>query len=114
MSNQSRKARGMRTQLVGARYLQVNGFPHAESTGSGRSGTDILGCVGIDWEVKARTGFEPLAALKQLKERSKEGLLGLFIMRLNGQGEESVKDWLVGMRFEDAVTLLRGNGYGDK
>lgn len=95
-------------------YLAENGFPFAESTGAGRSGTDITGTIGIDWEVKARTGFEPMAAIKQLKERSKVGLLGLVLMRLNGQGEESVKDWVVILRFEDAVELLRGSGYGDK
>ena len=95
-------------------YLAEHGFPFAESTGAGRSGTDITGCVGIDWEVKARTGFEPMAAIKQLKDRSKGGILGLFLMRLNGQGEETVQDWLVGMRFQDAVELLREAGYGDK
>lgn len=112
MANQSRKHRGYRTQKVGADFLNANGFPHAVSTGAGRSGTDITGCEGIDWEVKARTGFEPMAAIKQLKERAKEGILGLVLMRLNGQGEESVKDWVVILRFEDAVSLLRGSGYG--
>ena len=112
--SRSRVHRGMRSQKVIALYLADNGFPFAESTGSGRSGTDVTGVVGVDIEVKARAGFEPLAALRQLKERSKVGLLGLFIMRLNGQGEENVKDWLVGMRLEDAVNLLRGSGYGDK
>ena len=113
MATQSRKHRGYRTQKVGADFLNVNGFPNAVSTGAGRSGTDITGCAGIDWEVKARTGFEPMSAIRQLKERAKEGVLGLVLMRLNGQGEESVKDWVVIMRFEDAVNLLRGNDYGD-
>ncbi len=114
MASQTRKHRGYRSQKVAALYLAESGFPFAESTGAGRSGTDITGCVGIDWEVKARTGFEPMAAIKQLKERAKEGVLGLVLMRLNGQGEESVKDWVVIMRFEDAVNLLRGSGYGEK
>lgn len=114
MSNQSRKSRGMRSQLVAARYLNVNGFPYAESTGAGRSGADITGVGDLDFEVKARTGFEPMAAIKQLKERAKEGILGLVLMRLNGQGEESVKDWVILIRFEDAVKLLRGNGHGEK
>jgi hypothetical protein len=26
--------------------------------------------VGIDWEVKARTGFNPSAAIQQLKDRA--------------------------------------------
>jgi len=114
MPSQSRKHRGYRSQKVAAMYLAENGFPFAESTGAGRSGTDITGCVGIDWEVKARTGFEPMAAIKQLKERARDGVLGLVLMRLNGQGEESIKDWVVILRFEDAVKLLRESGYGDK
>ena len=114
MASQSRKARGMRSQKVGAEYLQSNGFPHALSTGAGRSGTDITGIEGMDWEVKARTGFDPLGAIRQLRERAKEGVLGVVLLRLNGQGEESVGDWMVCLRFEDAVKLLRGNGYGEK
>lgn len=112
MASQSRKHRGYATQRIGAKYLQANGFPHALSTGAGRSGTDITGIEGMDWEVKARTGFDPLGAIRQLKERAKEGVLGVVLLRLNGQGEESVGDWMVCLRFEDAVTLLRGNGYG--
>ena len=54
MPSQSRKHRGYRSQKVLANYLVDNGFPFAESTGAGRSGSDITGCVGIDFEVKAR------------------------------------------------------------
>ena len=111
MASQSRKHRGYRSQKVLAEYLAVNGFPYAESTGAGRSGTDITGTIGIDWEVKARTGFNPAAAIAQLKERDK-GLLGLVVSRLNGQGEKSVDDWVCLLRLEDAVKLLREAGYG--
>ena len=113
MASQSRKHRGYRSQKVLAMYLAENGFPFAESTGAGRSGSDITGTVGIDWEVKARTGFNPAAAIAQLKERDK-GLLGLVVLRLNGQGEKSVDDWVCLLRLEDAVKLLRDAGYGDK
>ena len=95
-------------------YLAENGFPFAESTGAGRSGTDITGCVGIDWEVKARTGFNPSSAVKQLKDRAKSKILGLVCLRLNGQGEEKVKDWVVVLRLEDMASLLREAGYGEK
>lgn len=114
MASQSRKHRGYRSQKVLAMYLAENGFPFAESAGAGRSGSDITGCIGIDWEVKARTGFNPSTAIAQLKERAKKNILGLVCLRLNGQGEQKVKDWVVLLRLEDAVTLLRGAGYGDK
>ena len=86
MPSQSRKHRGYRTQKVWAEYLAENGFPYAESTGAGRGGTDITGTVGIDWEIKARTGFNPAAAIAQLKDRESDDL-GIVVLRLNGQGE---------------------------
>lgn len=113
MASQSRKHRGYRSQKVLAMYLAENGFSFAESTGAGRSGSDVTGTVGIDWEVKARTGFNPAAAIAQLKDRSK-GDLGIVVLRLNGQGEKTVGDWVSIMRTEDLVWLLREAGYGDK
>lgn len=113
MASQSRKHRGYRSQKVVANYLAVNGFPFAESTGAGRVGSDITGTVGIDWEVKARTGFNPAAAIKQLKDR-KEKDLGVVVLRLNGQGEKAITEWVCLLRLEDAVHLLREAGYGDK
>jgi hypothetical protein len=114
MPSQSRKHRGYRSQKVLANYLVDNGFPFAESTGAGRSGTDVTGTVGIDWEVKARTGFNPAAAIAQLKDRASEKDLGVVVLRLNGQGEKSVGDWVMLVRLEDGVKLLREAGYGDK
>ena len=111
--SQSRKHRGYRSQKVLADYLASNGFPFAESTGAGRSGSDITGCIGVDWEVKARTGFNPSSAIKQLKDRARKKVLGVVCLRLNGQGEKSIADWVVVLRLEDAVNLLREAGYGE-
>lgn len=113
MASQSRKHRGYRSQKVLAMYLAENGFPFAESTGAGRSGSDITGCVGIDWEVKARTGFNPAAVIAQMKERNNGKDIQLAVLRLNGQGEKSVGDWVALTRLETLVELLREAGYGD-
>lgn len=113
MASQSRKHRGYRSQKVLAMYLAENGFPFAESTGAGRSGSDITGCVGIDWEVKARTGFNPAAVIAQMKERNNGKDIQLAVLRLNGQGEKSVGDWVALTRLETLVDLLREAGYGD-
>ena len=113
MASQSRKHRGYRSQKVLALYLAENGFPFAESTGAGRSGSDITGCVGIDWEVKARTGFNPAAVIAQMKERNNGKDIQLAVLRLNGQGEKSVGDWVALTRLETLVELLREAGYGD-
>ena len=113
MASQSRKHRGYRSQKVVALYLAENGFPFAESTGAGRSGSDITGCVGIDWEIKARTGFDPGAVIRQMKDRDNGKDIQLAVLRLNGQGEQSVGDWVALTRLETLVELLRDAGYGD-
>ena len=112
MSSQSRKHRGYRTQRVAAEHLAANGFPHAEHVGAGRAGSDITGCVGIDWEVKARRNLDLPALMRQLDERAQDGVLGLGLIRPDGMGEASVGRWPVVLCFDDAIALLRAAGYG--
>jgi len=114
MPSQSRKHRGYRSQKVVAMYLAEHGFPYAESTGAGRPGTDITGTVGIDWEVKARKDFSPGATIKQLKDRHNGKDLPVAVLRLNGQGEANVGEWVTLLRLEDFVGLLRDAGYGEQ
>ncbi|CAB4174625.1 hypothetical protein UFOVP965_62 [uncultured Caudovirales phage] len=113
MPSQSRKHRGYRSQKVVAMYLAKHGFPFAESTGAGRSGTDITGTIGIDWEVKARKDFSPSTTIKQLKDRHNGKDLPVAVLRLNGQGEANVGEWVTLLRLEDFVNLLHDAGYGD-
>lgn len=110
--SRARKDRAMRTQLVVAEWFGVNGFPHAESTGSGRSGVDVKGMVGMAPEVKARADWSPLAWIRQAVRNSK-GALPFVVARMNGQGEATVADWPVIMRLEDFTALIRAAGYGD-
>lgn len=110
MTSQSRRSRGMRTQLVAARYLAERIWPHAESTGSGRPGADILGTPGVSIEVKARRDLAPLEWIKQAE---KYPGLPLVIFRPDGLGEASVGKWPVLLRLDDAITLLQEAGYGD-
>ena len=111
-TNTSRKARGMRTQKVVAEWFQSNGFPHAESTGSGRAGVDILGLIGFAVEVKAR---RDLALTEWLRQAAKESRVGLpvVIHRPDGFGEASVAAWPVTMTLATFTTLVREAGYGE-
>ena len=86
-------------------------FPYAEPTGAGRQGKDILSTPGVWFELKARTGFNPLAALKQIEVES-ESEHGIAVLRMNGQGEKSIYDWVVCMRVSTMKDLLREAGYG--
>jgi hypothetical protein len=109
---QSRKHRGYRTQRVVAERFAANGFPHAEPVGAGRAGTDILGLVGIDVEVKARRGLNIKALMDQLNERAQDGVLGIGVLRPDGMGEASIGKWPVVICLDDAIALLRAAGYG--
>lgn len=110
MASQSRKARGMRTQLVVARWFQEHGWPYAESVGAGRSGSDITGMPSLACEIKARSDLQPLAWLKQAEANAG---LPFVIFRPNGMGEQSVGQWGVMLRLERFTELLRLAGFGD-
>ena len=109
---QSRKHRGYRSQRVVAERFAANGFPHAEPVGAGRSGSDIVGLVGIDVEVKARRDLNMVGLMKQLNARAEDGILGIGVIRPDGMGEASIGTWPVVMCLDDAIALLRAAGYG--
>jgi hypothetical protein len=110
-NNNSRRHRGFQTQAIVARYLREHGWPYAESAGSGRSGSDITGVLDLDIECKARTGFSPLAAMKQQEDRA-TGQFPFAVLRMDGQGEASIGAWPCVIRLDNLVGLLRQAGYG--
>ena len=110
--SQHRKHRGYRTQRVVAERFAANGFPHAEPVGAGRAGSDIVGLVGIDIEVKARRGLNIKALMDQLDERAQDGVLGIGVIRPDGMGEANVGKWPAVMCLDDLIPLLRAAGYG--
>jgi len=107
-----RKHRGYTSQRIVADFLRVNGWPYAEPVGAGRDGSDITGLLDIDVEVKARRGFDPLAAMRQQAERTTDGVLSFAVLRMDGQGEKSIEDWPTVIAFGTFVQLLRAAGYG--
>lgn len=110
---QHRKHRGYASQRIVANYLRSNGFPYAEPVGAGRSGSDITGVLGIDFEVKARRGLVIAETIKQLADRAQDDTVGIGVLRMDGQGEQSIGDWPCIVRFEDLIALIRDAGYGE-
>lgn len=110
---QHRKHRGYQTQRIVAAYLKGRGWPHAYAIGAGEAGDDIQGTLDIAVEVKARTGFSPLAAIRQMQARRREGALPFAVLRMDGTGETTIDDWPCVIRLEDLVAVLREAGYGD-
>ena len=111
MARQSRKYRGYDTQRIVAEYLQANGWEHALPVGAGRSGSDITGIPGLDIEVKARTKLDLAGLMRQLSERKSSTGMGVGVLRLNGQGEKSVAEFVAVLTLSDLVYLLKANGY---
>jgi hypothetical protein len=97
---------------VVAEHFAANGFPHAEPVGAGRAGSDIVGLVGIDVEVKARRDLNLVGLMKQLDARAKDGVLGIGVVRPDGMGETTVGMWPAVMCLDDLIALLRAAGYG--
>lgn len=107
--SQHRKHRGYATQRIIAEYLQSEGWTHALPVGAGRDGSDITGIEGLDIEIKARTRLDLSGLVRQLQNR-KSGL-GVGVLRLNGQGEKSVKEYVAVLTLADLVYLLKASGY---
>lgn len=103
----ARRARGAQTERIAETYWRENGWPYA--TVRRGVGTDLENTPGLSVEIKARRDFSPLAWLRQAS--AKVGL-PIAIVRPDGMGPAQVGKWLVVMRHEDALALLREAGYG--
>ena len=108
--SQSRKHRGYATQRIVADYLRSQGWEHALPVGAGRDGSDVTGIEGLDIEIKSRTRLDLAGLMKQLSDRRTE-CMGVGVMRLNGQGEKSVEQFVAVLTLADLVYLLKASGY---
>jgi hypothetical protein len=109
--SQSRKHRGYATQRIVAEYLQQQGWQHALPVGAGRDGSDVTGIPNVDIEIKARTKLDLAGLMRQLSERKKDTGLGVGVLRLNGQGEKSVEQFVAVLTLADLAYLLKASGY---
>lgn len=109
--SQSRKHRGYATQRIVADYLREQGWEHALPVGAGRDGSDVTGIDGLDIEIKARTNLDLPALMRQLSERKRDAGLGVGVLRLNGQGEKSVEQFVAVLTLADLTYLLKASGY---
>ncbi len=61
---------------------------------------------------KARAGLPISETMAQLKRRRRETGLGVGVLRMNGQGEKAIGDWVAILTFDDLIHLLKAAGYG--
>jgi len=109
--SQSRKHRGYAAQRIVAEYLQAQGWKHALPVGAGREGSDVTGIPNVDIEIKARTKLDLSGLMRQLSERKHTNGLGVGVLRLNGQGEKSVEQFVAVLTLADLAYLLKASGY---
>jgi hypothetical protein len=112
MTSQHRKHRGYATQRIVANYLRGQGWAFAEPVGAGRAGSDITGTPSLDWEVKARRGFNPTEAMKQSADRAKSGVIPIVVLRPDGWGEAKIADFPAIVPLSVMTYLLKEAGYG--
>ena len=98
----ARQRRGRRTNVVVADWLREHGWPDAEPTYGSEPGRDVQKVPGHSIEVKARYGLDLKAWLAQADSYA-DGDTSCVVIRLNGQGEKSVGEFLVVRRLEDDV-----------
>ena len=109
-TNASRKKRGSETQVAVARWFATHGWPYAESTGAGRTGSDVTGIPGLACEVKARRELRITAWLRQATTGTG---LPFVVHRPDGMGPVAIGNWPVTLRLADFTRLLHAAGYGD-
>jgi hypothetical protein len=109
--SQHRKHRGYASERIVAEYLRTQGWPYAEPTGAGRSGSDLTGLIGVDVEIKARRALDLTGTIRQQAARAKDGVIPIAVIRPDGYGPARVAEWPVVMPLSVAAQLLRDAGY---
>lgn len=118
------RVRGVALQLALARYL-AQWWPSAESAGSGRQGTDILGTPGVVWECKTAREFRPLEWCKQAQGHAlcncaqmcapgcdgDTGDVAVTVYIPNGIGAKGMGSAIAMMPLDEMVRLLGKAGY---
>jgi hypothetical protein len=97
--------RGIRLQNALARYLTA-WWPSAESAGSGRPGTDILGTPGIVWECKTAREFRPAEWVRQARSHTRSDELPVVVYWPDGVGEGSPQCAMAILPLPELVTVL--------
>lgn len=121
------RARGGRLQNALAGYL-TRWWPHAESAGAGRQGTDVLGTPGVVWECKTamdfKRDFKPTAWVRQSQEHgcnctptcrpmceAPSGALPVVVYFPAGIGKENTGNALAILPVHVLMSLLEDAGY---
>lgn len=108
------RARGNRLQNALAAYL-ARWWPHAESAGAGRNGTDVIGTPGVVWECKTATDFKrdfrPAAWTQQAAGHARPGDIPVTVYFPPGIGKENTSIALAIVPLHVLMRLLVDGAY---
>jgi hypothetical protein len=109
--------RGRALQNALAGWLAAEGWPHAESAGAGRKGSDVTGTPGIVWECKTARNFKRDFRPQQWAAQSRahangSGDIPVTVYFPNGIGARSCGDTIAMIPARVLVRLLHEAGYG--
>lgn len=108
------RARGSALQNALAAYLAA-WWPHAESAGAGRQGTDVLGTPGVVWECKTaddfRRDFRPAAWIRQARTHATGADVPVVVYFPRGIGALSTYAAMAIVPMHVLMQLLNEAGY---
>lgn len=108
------RARGGVLQNALARYL-IPWWPHAESAGAGRQGTDVLGTPGVVWECKTaddfKRDFRPQQWISQARAHARADDVPVVVYFPRGIGEANTPNALAILPVHVLIRMLEEAGY---
>ena len=110
------KAKGTAAETAVVKYLSGQGFPLAQRralSGALDQG-DVTGTPCLTFEVKNHKSYQFQAWLREAEvEKNNAGAdFCPLIVKPNGVGLSSVKDWFFVLTMDEGMALLRAAGYG--
>ena len=127
-----RVSRGRQSQEWLAERLRDEGWTDAKSRSASLPGMDVYDVPGLAPEVKATEGQDFTGALRQAQKNAGDNpcdfhketagsasadcndctrALPFVVYRPRGYGKERMDDWVVALRLEDMISLLKKAGY---
>jgi hypothetical protein len=89
----SRQRRGRESELIAERWFRDNGWSYATATPGSAGGVDLIHTDPFAVEVKATANLSIPAFIRQAARNTQPGQTPVLLLRLNGQGPESVENW---------------------
>ena len=111
MTGQTSRRKGIDAELALAKWLQANGWPHAERRGGGFGGSDIVGTPGITWECKNQAGLSLGTWTTQTETARTTAGDTYGVLVVKRAGTTDVGRWHAVMPLNQMLALLREAGW---